>query len=125
MKNHPQLTPIFAVCVSNSDYPASLELHKIYQLLPDDDAADDGDVRVVDESGEDYLYPAECFATIELPKTVAQSVLTTPQVREAVTSLDNNRLARECAKLDATQEQILADEGLASEFPGWREQDPL
>ncbi|HAF21700.1 MAG TPA: hypothetical protein DCK93_02125, partial [Blastocatellia bacterium] len=41
----------------SQDYPASLELHKIYRVLPDEDAATDGDIRVVDESGEDYLYP--------------------------------------------------------------------
>ena len=75
MKNHRRLTPKFAVCVNNSEYPASLELHKIYRLLPDDDAAVDGDVRVIDESGEDYLYPAEYFIPIELPKAVAESVL--------------------------------------------------
>ena len=42
----------FAVCINNADYPASLELHKIYRVLPDEDAATHGDIRVVDESGE-------------------------------------------------------------------------
>ena len=65
----------FAVCVNNADYPASLELHKIYRMLPDADAASDGDVRVVDESGEDYLYPAEYFVLIELPQEVKKSLL--------------------------------------------------
>ena len=65
----------FAVCVNNADYPAALELHKIYRVLPDDDAKVDGDVRVVDESGEDYLYPAEWFIPIELPQAVEQSLL--------------------------------------------------
>ena len=60
----------FAVCVNNAEYPASLELHKIYRILPDADAASDGDVRVVDESGEDYLYPVAYFVPIELPKSV-------------------------------------------------------
>jgi hypothetical protein len=50
-----------AVCIDNSEYPASLELHKVYQVLPDEDAAVDGDIRLIDESGEDYLYPAEYF----------------------------------------------------------------
>ncbi|MFN2454274.1 MAG: hypothetical protein ABR577_08640 [Pyrinomonadaceae bacterium] len=67
--------PQFAVCVNNAGYPASLELHKIYRVLPDDDAAQDGDVRVVDESGEDYLYPAEYFVAIEVPHEVKQSLL--------------------------------------------------
>ena len=65
----------FAVCVSNADYPASLELHKIYRVLSDEDAAIDGDIRVVDESGEDYLYPAEYFVFVELPKSVEKSLL--------------------------------------------------
>ena len=46
----------FAVCIDNSGYPASLERHKIYRVLIDRDAAQEGDLRVVDESGEDYLY---------------------------------------------------------------------
>jgi hypothetical protein len=65
----------FVVCVDNTDYPASLELHKIYRVLPDDDAALDGDIRVLDESGEDYLYPSSFFVAIELPTAVAKSVL--------------------------------------------------
>lgn len=69
--------PQFAVCVNNSGYPASLELHKIYRVLPDEDAAMDGDLRVIDESGEDYLYPAEYFVAIEVPRQVQTSLLQT------------------------------------------------
>ena len=65
----------FVVCINNADYPASLELHKIYRVLQDQDAAVDGDIRVVDESGEDYLYPASYFTPIEIPKTVEESFL--------------------------------------------------
>ena len=65
----------FAVCVNNADYPASLELHKIYRVLSDDDAATEGDLRVVDESGEDYLYPADYFVFVELPRSVEKSLL--------------------------------------------------
>lgn len=64
-----------AVCIKNADYPASLELHKIYRTLPDEDAAKDGDLRVIDESGEDYLYPAEYFVLIEVPKEVERALL--------------------------------------------------
>jgi hypothetical protein len=60
------MKPRFATCVDNSEYPASLELHKIYRVLPDEDAERDGDLRVVDESGEDYLYPAAYFVLIEV-----------------------------------------------------------
>ncbi len=64
----------FAVCINNADYSASLELHKIYRVLPDEDAAIDGDLRVIDESGEDYLYPADYFVFIELPSAVEKSL---------------------------------------------------
>ena len=65
----------FAVCVSNVDYPASLELHKIYRVLPDEDAASEGDIRVVDESGEDYLYPSKWFVPVKIPQAVKTSLL--------------------------------------------------
>jgi len=68
----------FAVCVENSGYPASLELHKIYRVVPDQDAAREGDLRIVDESGEDYLYPAEWFAAVEVPRRVRASLLARP-----------------------------------------------
>ena len=55
-----QKTPSqFAICVDNSEYPVALELHKVYRVLPDEEAALDGDLRIIDESGEDYLYPAD------------------------------------------------------------------
>lgn len=65
----------FVVCINNAYYPASLELHKIYRVVPDEDAAVDGDLRVIDESGEDYLYPAEYFVFVDLPRAVEKSVL--------------------------------------------------
>jgi len=65
----------FGVCVDNTRYRASLELHKIYRVLPDEDAAQDGDLRIIDESGEDYLYPAARFAIIEVPKAVERALL--------------------------------------------------
>ncbi len=68
------MKPRFATCVDNSEYPASLELHKIYRVLPDEDAERDGDLRVVDESGEDYLYPAAYFVLIEVAEE-AESIL--------------------------------------------------
>ena len=67
--------PRFVVCIDNSDYEASLELHKIYTVVPDPDAARDGDLRIVDESGEDYLHAAGRFAAIEVPKAVQQALL--------------------------------------------------
>ena len=75
MKRRKSRTTHFAVCVDNRGYPASLELHKIYRVLPDEDAATEGDIRVIDESGEDYLYSADRFVEIEPPQTVRRSLL--------------------------------------------------
>ena len=65
----------FVVCINNLGYPASLELHKIYRVLPDEGAAREGDIRVVDESGEDYLYPAAWFVPVEVPRAVRSSLV--------------------------------------------------
>ena len=75
MQHTNQTRPQFAVCINNAGYPASLELHKIYRVFPDEDAARDGDIRVIDESGEDYLYPAAFFVAIEVPQEVERAIL--------------------------------------------------
>ena len=62
----------FVVCVRNDDYGASLELRKLYEVLPDEEAAKLGQVRIVDESGEDYLYPQSFFAPVELAELTEQ-----------------------------------------------------
>lgn len=70
-------TSQFAICIKNDDYPASLELHKLYQIVPDVSATEDGDIRIIDESGEDYLYPASYFLEVDLPKTTKDILLNT------------------------------------------------
>ena len=65
----------FVVCLKNTGYDASLELRKIYQVLPDPGAAKHRLIRVIDESGEDYLYPQSFFASIELPQPIRRAVL--------------------------------------------------
>jgi hypothetical protein len=57
----------FLLCVDNEGYEASLEVRKLYEKLPDKEAERHNQVRIIDESGEDYLYPAKCFAPIGLP----------------------------------------------------------
>lgn len=74
MKTRKITNPRFAICVDNSEYPASLEKHKLYRVLPDADAAKDGDVRVIDESGEDYLFPAQYFILIDLPRGIVRTL---------------------------------------------------
>ena len=66
---------LFAVCLKNKGYEVSLETRKIYQVLPDLDAAKHRQLRVIDESGEDYLYPANFFAAIDLPMPLRKAVL--------------------------------------------------
>ncbi len=63
----------FLLCVRN-DGSEDLEPRKLYQQLPDSRAAEDGYVRVVDESGEDYLYPANYFVAIELPREAERAL---------------------------------------------------
>ena len=72
-KRTKRSAPRFVVCVENGRYPVSLELHKIYRILTDKEAEGEGDLRVVDESGEDYLYPAKWFVPVEVPRSVERS----------------------------------------------------
>jgi len=63
------------ICVKNEGYSVSLERRKLYVALPDAKAAEHGQLRVIDESGEDYLYPREFFVAIELPQPLRRRVL--------------------------------------------------
>ncbi len=65
----------FAICVKNEDYPASLQLWKVYRVLPDEKAARRNLVRVVDESGEDYLFSESYFVPVELPQAAEAAIL--------------------------------------------------
>jgi len=67
----------FVLCVRNKDYSASLELRKVYRLLSDEQASKHHQMRVIDESGEDYLYPEEYFVPIKLPQAAEKAVLRT------------------------------------------------
>ena len=64
----------FVVCVKNEGYPGSLDLRKIYEALPDKSASEHQLIRVIDESGEDYLYPTDFFVSIELPQAVEEAL---------------------------------------------------
>ena len=64
----------FVVCLDNQGYEASLERRKLYQVLADRQAAKHQQIRVIDESGEDYLYPATLFALIDLPQPLRRAV---------------------------------------------------
>lgn len=71
MTHHDPTGP-FLLCVSNESHPASLEVRKVYRALPDPVAVSRGFVRVIDESGEDYLYPSDYFVAVELPHAAAR-----------------------------------------------------
>jgi hypothetical protein len=64
----------WVLCVQNAGYEASLERRKLYEAIPDADAEAHGQRRVIDESGEDYLFPAGCFAALALPAAVRRTV---------------------------------------------------
>jgi hypothetical protein len=68
MKNHT----MYAICINNQGYSASLEIRKLYRLMPDALAAQKHLARVIDESGEDYLYPEDLFIEIDLPQKVIE-----------------------------------------------------
>ena len=67
----------FAVCIRNTGYLASLELRKLYQLVDDPEAEKDGMLRVIDESGEDYLFPASMFMLVPLPASIEEALMQT------------------------------------------------
>jgi hypothetical protein len=69
-KRTPQATQ-FAVCINNEGYKASLEVGKLYRLIPDAEAASHGYLRVIDESGEDYGYRADRFFPLAVPQELA------------------------------------------------------
>ena len=60
----------YVICINNKDYPASLELRKVYEVMEDQEAQAQGLIRIIDESGEDYLYPQGHFMQIDLPQAV-------------------------------------------------------
>ena len=66
--------PRFAICIANTAYPAALEVRKIYQVLPDAAAAQQQYLRIIDESGEDYLYPARMFRKLFLPAELQRAL---------------------------------------------------
>jgi hypothetical protein len=75
MKKKDKHKLCFAVCINNQGYKASLEVGKLYRVIPDDEAASHGYLRVIDESGEDYGYAADRFFPVELPQELKKVLL--------------------------------------------------
>ena len=72
-KEKPEMQ--FAVCINNEGYPSSLEVGKLYRILPDDEATSHGYLRVIDESGEDYGYSNDRFFQIDVPEALEKTLL--------------------------------------------------
>lgn len=70
----------FAICVDNTDSEASLILRKIYEIIPDEAAAGDDLLRIIDESGEDYLYHKSHFVVVEFPTEIAHALLSAQSI---------------------------------------------
>lgn len=70
----PSTTNSYVLCVRNDGYPASLMVRRLYERVPDRNATARGLFRVVDESGEDYLYPEKFFVPIALPRPVTRAI---------------------------------------------------
>ena len=69
-------TARLVICINNGGYVDDLKVKTVYQLLPDESAAKSNYIRIIDETGEDYLYPADLFASIELPSELQKVLLT-------------------------------------------------
>jgi hypothetical protein len=67
-----RLTNSYVLCIDDGGYPESLEVRKVYAVLPDERAATNHYIRVIDETGEDYLYPAKYFVPIQVPPEAAK-----------------------------------------------------
>lgn len=69
------MKPQFLLCVDNEGYEASLEVRKLYEKIPDKEAERHEQVRIIDESGEDYLYPSRFFTLVRLPTQTKNRIL--------------------------------------------------
>lgn len=70
MSNQPVSS--YVLCINHGGYPESLEVRKVYAVLPDERAAVNNYIRIIDETGEDYLYPAKYFVPIHVPPEAAK-----------------------------------------------------
>lgn len=75
MENKTNEKQRFALCLNNKNYEASLEVGKLYRIVPDEKAATRGYIRIIDESGEDYMYESDRFFPLHLPQEVEESLL--------------------------------------------------
>ena len=79
MNKKEKLSLQFALCLDNEGYPASLEVGKLYRVVPDDEAGTHGYIRIIDESGEDYAYTTIRFHLVQLPNAIEKALLSALQ----------------------------------------------
>lgn len=79
MKKKENQSIQFALCLDNEGYPVSLEVGKLYRVIPDDEARAHGYIRIIDESGEDYAFAASRFHLVQLPIAVEKALLSASQ----------------------------------------------
>ncbi len=77
----------FAICVSDGGYEDDLKVRTVYRILPDESAARSNYVRIIDETGEDYLYPASCFVRINVPQEI-EYIFKMPTLHDKVAAAD-------------------------------------
>ena len=94
MRSKARRSTHFGVCIDNAGYPASLEIGKLYPIIPDLKAAQHGYIRVIDESGEDYGYSAKRFFMLEVPAALGKAL----SVRRGTTVQRPNRALRPAAR---------------------------
>ena len=75
MKKQVRREVPFAVCIDNEGYQASLEVGKLYRIVPDEEAESHGYIRVIDESGEDYGYSADRFYRLGIPRPLERALV--------------------------------------------------
>ena len=78
--NKENMTQQFAICINNEGYEASLEVGKVYRIIPDTEASAHGYIRIIDESGEDYAFSDQRFHRIDLPDAVGEMLASAQQV---------------------------------------------
>ena len=74
------MTQLFALCINNEGYEASLEVGKVYRIIPDEEASAHGYIRIIDESGEDYAFGNSRFHRVELPDAISEMLESAQQV---------------------------------------------
>jgi hypothetical protein len=89
----PQLQP-FALCLENSGNEASLVLGKVYRVVPDPGAAKNNLVRIIDESGDDYLFANDQFAFVDFPRSIRRRILALEHVRQPLRARTKKRVTR-------------------------------